>query len=59
MTVSLKEVFDNLSPEHRQQVEKRAKELITEEMILRDLRKDRALTQVEIMELADPEEFVD
>ena len=51
MTVSLKEVLDNLSPERRQQVETRAAELIAEEMTLRDLRKARALTQAKMADL--------
>ena len=51
MTVSLKEVLDNLAPERRQQVETRAAELIAEEMTLRDLRKARALTQAKMADL--------
>ena len=51
MTISLKKVLDNLSPERRQQVETRAAELVAEEMTLRDLRKARALTQAKMADL--------
>jgi transcriptional regulator with XRE-family HTH domain len=51
MTVSLKAVLQNLSPEQRQHVEQRAAELIAEEMTLRDLRKARALTQEKMAEV--------
>ena len=51
MTISLKEVLDNLSPECRQQVKIRATELIAEEMTLRDLRKATVLTQVKMADL--------
>jgi transcriptional regulator with XRE-family HTH domain len=42
---------DNLPPEQREQVEKRAAELIAEEMTLQDLRKAREFTQIRMGEL--------
>jgi Helix-turn-helix domain len=51
MTISLKTVIDNLPPEQRARVEKRAAELIAEEMTLRDLRKAREFTQIRMGEL--------
>lgn len=48
VTVDSKVVFASLSPEHRTRVEKRAAELINEEMTLRALRKAMALTQVKL-----------
>jgi Helix-turn-helix domain len=51
MTISLKTVMDNLPPEQRARVEKRATELIAEEMTLRDLRKAREFTQIRMGEL--------
>jgi hypothetical protein len=51
MTISLKTVMDNLSPEQRARVEKRAAELIAEEMTLQDLRKAREFTQIRMAEL--------
>jgi hypothetical protein len=44
MTISLKTIMDNLPPEQRARVEKRAAELIAEEMTLQDLRKAREFT---------------
>lgn len=51
MTISYKTVMENLPPEQREQVEKRAAELIAEEMTLQDLRKARELTQIRMAEL--------
>jgi Helix-turn-helix domain len=51
MTISLKTVMDNLPLEQRARVEKRAAELIAEEMTLRDLRKAREFTQIRMGEL--------
>jgi transcriptional regulator with XRE-family HTH domain len=51
MTISLKTVMDNLPPEQRERVEKRATELIAEEMTLQDLRKAREFTQIRMGEL--------
>ena len=46
MATSLKTVMKQLPAERRRKVRARAKELIAEEMTLRDLRKARARTQV-------------
>jgi transcriptional regulator with XRE-family HTH domain len=51
MAISLKTIMDNLPPEHRARVEKRAAELIAEEMTLQDLRKAREFTQIRMGEL--------
>jgi transcriptional regulator with XRE-family HTH domain len=51
MTINLKTVMENLSPEQRAKVEQRAAELIAEEMTLQDLRKAREFTQVRMGEL--------
>jgi hypothetical protein len=51
MTINLKTVMDNLPLEQRARVEKRAAELIAEEMTLRDLRKAREFTQIRMGEL--------
>ncbi|MEZ2228276.1 transcriptional regulator [Microcoleus sp.] len=51
MTISLKTVMENLPPEQRAIVEKRAAELIAEEMTLQDLRKARKFTQIRMAEL--------
>jgi transcriptional regulator with XRE-family HTH domain len=51
MTISLKTVMENLPPEQRTRVEKRAAELIAEEMTLQDLRKAREFTQIRMGEL--------
>jgi DNA-binding XRE family transcriptional regulator len=48
---SLKTVMNQLSPERRERVEKRAAEIIAEELTLRDLRKARALTQARMAEV--------
>ena len=48
---SLKTMMDLLPPERRERIEKRAAEIITEELTLRDLRKARALTQDRMAEL--------
>ena len=46
MPVNVNDKIRKLSPARRKKVEARAKELIAEEMTLRDLRKARKLTQV-------------
>ncbi len=46
MSVNVNEKISKLSPVRRKKVEARAKELIAEEMTLRELRKARKLTQV-------------
>lgn len=51
MTVTLKQVMDRLPAERRERVEKRAQELIAEEMTLRDLRKALDLTQERMAEM--------
>jgi hypothetical protein len=51
MTISFKTVMENLPPAQREQVEKRAAELIAEEMTLQDLRKAREFTQIRMAEL--------
>jgi transcriptional regulator with XRE-family HTH domain len=51
MTISFKTIMENLPPEQRARVEKRAAELIAEEMTLQSLRKARELTQVRMAEL--------
>ena len=48
MTVSLDEMIAALDPERRRKIEERAAELIAEEMTLRELRKARKLTQVNV-----------
>ena len=45
MPVNIEEKIKKLSPERRKKVEARAKELIAEEMTLRELRKAHNLTQ--------------
>jgi transcriptional regulator with XRE-family HTH domain len=51
MTISFRTVLENLPPEQRATVEKRAAELIAEEMTLQDLRKAREFTQIRMGEL--------
>jgi transcriptional regulator with XRE-family HTH domain len=51
MTISLKTVMENLPLAQREQVRKRAAELIAEEMTLQDLRKAREFTQIRMAEL--------
>ncbi len=46
MSVNVNDKIRKLSPARRRRVEARAKELIAEEMTLRELRKARRLTQV-------------
>ncbi len=48
MTVSLDAMMAELDPERRRRIEKRAADLIAEEMTLRELRKARALTQASV-----------
>ncbi len=45
---SLKEKLDALPPERRKKIDERAAQLIAEEMTMRELRKARKLTQVEM-----------
>ena len=45
---SLQERIEQLPEERRRRVEERAKELIAEEMSLRDLRRARAMTQIRV-----------
>jgi hypothetical protein len=51
MTISFRTVMENLPPQQRELVEKRAAELIAEEMTLQDLRKAREFTQIRMGEL--------
>lgn len=51
MTISLKNIIENLPPEERAIVEKRSTELIAEEMTLQDLRKARKFTQIRMAAL--------
>jgi hypothetical protein len=46
--VPLKQVVAGFSPARKKRIKARAKELIAEEMALRDLRKSRALTQEQV-----------
>ena len=48
MAVSIDDKIAGLDPDRRRKVEVRAKELIAEEMTLRELRKARQLTQVNV-----------
>ena len=48
MAVNIDEKIAGLDPARRRQVEERAEELIAEEMTLRELRKARQLTQVNV-----------
>ena len=48
MPVNVNEVLRKLRPAERKKVEHRAAEIIAEEMILRDLRKARKLTQTRL-----------
>lgn len=50
MGSTLRQKIDQLSPEHRAEVEARADELILEELSLRALRKGLKRTQVEVAE---------
>ena len=47
-TVPLKKVIAGFSPTRRKNIKARAKELIAEELALRDIRKSRALTQEQV-----------
>jgi hypothetical protein len=51
MAISHEEVIASLSPEMRAEVEARTKELIEEEMTLRDLRSVQHLTQTRVAEI--------
>lgn len=51
MTISFRSIIENLPADEREKVEKRAAELIAEELTLQDLRKARELTQVRMAEL--------
>jgi hypothetical protein len=46
--IPLKQVIAGFSPARRKHIKTRAKELIAEEMALRDIRKSRALTQEQV-----------
>lgn len=46
--ISLKQVIAGFSPTRKKQIKARARELIAEEMALRDIRKSRALTQEQV-----------
>ena len=48
MAVNVNDMIAGLDPARRRKVEKRAAELIAEEMTLRELRKARQLTQVSV-----------
>ena len=48
MPVNIEEKIKKLSPERRKKIEARAKQLIAEEMTLRELRKAHNLTQVRL-----------
>src|ERR1700689_324410 len=48
MPITLKDKMKELSPAQRKKVKARAAELIAEEMTLRELRRARKLTQVEV-----------
>lgn len=50
MTISLERKLAELSPARREKIEARARDLIAEEMTLRDLRKARDLTQTRMAE---------
>jgi DNA-binding transcriptional regulator YiaG len=51
MPVNVNEVIRKLSPAERKKVERRAAEIIAEEMSLRDLRKARKLTQTRVAKI--------
>ena len=46
--IPLKEVIAGFPPARQKRIKARAKELIAEEMMLRDIRKSRALTQEQV-----------
>ncbi|MDE0027313.1 MAG: helix-turn-helix transcriptional regulator [Spirochaetaceae bacterium] len=48
MAVNVEDKISRLDPDRRQRVEDRAQELIAEEMTIRELRKARQLTQVNV-----------
>jgi DNA-binding transcriptional ArsR family regulator len=48
MTVSLEEILDSLPEERRERIERRAAELIAEELNLREVRRARKLTQASL-----------
>ena len=48
MAVNIENKISRLDPDRRQRVEDRAQELIAEEMTIRELRKARQLTQVNV-----------
>lgn len=47
-TIPLTQVIAGFSPARKRKIKARAKELIAEEMALRDIRKSRALTQEQV-----------
>jgi transcriptional regulator with XRE-family HTH domain len=51
VTTTLKDIKDRLPADRRQRIERRTRELIAEEMTLRDLRKANDLTQKRLAEL--------
>lgn len=56
MSISHDEVMASLAPERRMRIEARAKEIIEEEMTLRDLRAVQHLTQARVAELLGVEQ---
>jgi hypothetical protein len=56
MSISHDEVMASLTPERRMRIEARAKEIIEEEMTLRDLRAVQHLTQARVAELLGVEQ---
>jgi DNA-binding XRE family transcriptional regulator len=56
MTVSQEEMLTSLSPEMRERVERRAAELIEEELTLRELRRIHDLTQARMAEMLGNEQ---
>ena len=50
MPKNIDEKIERLRPSHRRKVEERAKQLVAEEMTLRELRRARKLTQVRMAE---------
>jgi len=53
MATTLKTMMDRLPAKRRTRVKARAKELVAEELTLRDLRRARALTQARMAEILD------
>ena len=57
MTVDLKDILSQLSPEQQKRVNLRAKQLIAEEMTLQTLRKSLSKTQVDLAALMGAQQF--